>query len=150
MLCPQCGRSNMTDCDTCWACPACTFFVDKKPRQPTLLEWEDKCPACDGTGKQEVSGQSNNCLKCNGKGTITYVRAVTLISMDQIKREAVLERLHYFKGCRTCTARSLKISIRGLRNFLEKYRKDGFNVPEPLPTDHPHLRSHYRKAKTGE
>jgi two-component system, response regulator FlrC len=49
-------------------------------------------------------------------------------TLDDIERRVILDALHYHKGNRTHTARSLGISIRTLRNKLSDYRKLGIHV----------------------
>lgn len=56
-------------------------------------------------------------------------------TMHEIQRETILERLNHFKGNRTHTAISLKMSLRTLRHKLGRYEVAGYLVPKPYRSE---------------
>lgn len=51
-------------------------------------------------------------------------------SIADAERDLILETLAYCKGNRTHSALLLDISLRGLRNKLNGYHRQGFAIPE--------------------
>jgi DNA-binding NtrC family response regulator len=51
------------------------------------------------------------------------------LSLGEIERYVILERLKEFKGNRTHSSRALGISIRTLRNKIREYKAMGIDVP---------------------
>lgn len=60
----------------------------------------------------------------------TSKRPPTVLS---VTTRLVLDRLMFFKYCRTYASNSLGISIRALRNTINRYRRSGIFVPDYLP-----------------
>ncbi len=63
----------------------------------------------------------------------TSGRGIRLVgqTVADVERHLILDTLDFFKGNRTHAARILGISIRTLRNKLNEYDEDGFQVPGP-------------------
>jgi hypothetical protein len=59
------------------------------------------------------------------------VTAFPWSTVADVERRHILETLLHCDGNRTCAAKVLGISIRGLRTKLGKYQQEGFNVPRP-------------------
>jgi two-component system response regulator FlrC len=61
-------------------------------------------------------------------------------TVAEVERELIIHTLAHHCGCRTHTARTIKISIRTLRNKISEYEAIGIAVPAPgnhsLPRAH--------------
>ena len=53
-------------------------------------------------------------------------------ALETVEREYILECLKTFGGNRTHTARAISVPIRTLRNKLNRYRAQGFEIEQPL------------------
>lgn len=69
-------------------------------------------------------------------------------SLDEVIKETILTRLFAFNGNRTKTADSLKMSVRGLRYHLAKFREQ--DEPTRIAIDQLAERLQYRGEKHGE
>ncbi len=48
----------------------------------------------------------------------------------RVERDAIIEALEYYKGNRTHACRALEISLRGLRNKIRQYQRQGHWIAE--------------------
>ena len=53
-----------------------------------------------------------------------------MLKLEDIKRTAIIERLAVYNWNRTATAKSLGLSLRGLRIVLKRYKAQGAVFPE--------------------
>ncbi len=64
-------------------------------------------------------------------------------TLAEVERDVILQAISYYCGNRTQTAKALGISIRTLRNRLDKYRGDGSPIPPAAePWGNPAKRAH--------
>ena len=55
---------------------------------------------------------------------------VSYMTLYEIEREVILERLELLAWNRTEVAHSLCISVKTLRKRIEEYKQDGFEIPD--------------------
>jgi hypothetical protein len=65
------------------------------------------------------------------------------LRIHEIHYFALLNALHPVDGCRTCAAKLLGISLRTVRNWIIKYKKEGRFIPPPPCIHGEHQRGHY-------
>lgn len=56
------------------------------------------------------------------------------LKFDDLQREYIIAVLEHLKGNRTHTANSLGLSVRGIRNFINIYKWQGYKIPDYDPT----------------
>lgn len=52
--------------------------------------------------------------------------------LDAIEREVIINTLEHVRGCRLIAAQALGISIRGLRQKIRGYERQGFKIPRSM------------------
>lgn len=61
----------------------------------------------------------------------------TDLALEDVKSWYLLQVLEHYKQNRTHAAKSLRISLRNLRNILDRLRVEGFPVKESCRQNHP-------------
>lgn len=71
-------------------------------------------------------------------------------TLEQIKAEAIIERLLFFKGNRALTAKTLSISSRGLRNQLASIKQTLPELGSIIPEGRDNTGSYFKNVTYGE
>ena len=80
----------------------------------------------------------------NGGINVNWVPGITL---DEMEKNCILAAFRFYRGNKTHTANSLKISIRTLENKIEQYEADKLRETEQRVKDREHERSEIERMR---